>query len=41
MMIEGSDASLSQETGSAPKNFQRCAKSPFVGSMNMFFQTSA
>jgi hypothetical protein len=40
-MIENTGTSLSQTTGSAPKARQRCAKTPFVGSMNMFFQTSA
>jgi hypothetical protein len=33
--------SVSQTTGSAPKARHRWAKTPLVGSMNMFFQTSA
>ena len=40
-VIEKSEAWLSHSTGCRPTNFQRCAKSPFTGSMNMFFQTSA
>ena len=41
MMIEPMETSESHSTGAAPKAFHRCAKSPFTGSMNMFFQTSA
>lgn len=31
----------SQAIGSAPKKRHRCDRSPLVGSMNMFFHTSA
>ena len=40
-VMEKSEAWLSHSTGANPRNFQRCANSPFTGSMNMFFQTSA
>ena len=41
MTIEVIDAWLSHSMGAAPKNFHRWANSPFTGSMNMFFHTSA
>ena len=40
-MMEKIGAWLSHSIGASPKNFHTCAKSPFTGSMNMFFQTSA
>ena len=40
-VMEKIGAWLSHSTGASPKNFHTCAKSPFTGSMNMFFQTSA
>ncbi len=39
--MEGRAASVSQTSGSIPTALNPCAKSPFTGSMNMFFQTSA
>ncbi len=39
--MEKIGASLSQTTGSAPKKRHRCASRPLIGSMKMFFQTSA
>ena len=39
--MDSIEAWLSHSTGASPKNFHRCANSPFTGSMNMFFQTSA
>ena len=41
MMSDVIGAWDSQSTGWAPKNSHKWERTPFTGSMNMFFQTSA